>query len=281
MANTDKIVINHDVRVVDGRTLYMPGWAAGWEGWGKLALPDLSVADTAQQYPLGIKYVDGDRAFRYAKFMGTMNPDLGAKDTQPQAVAYAAVAAASAQYATTLSVTVGATDGIAGDGVIAVNALAGGYCVVFDASSKAFTRQVASNIVVASGGGTMTFVITDPAPVALIATTDHLECMASPYSYLTASTSNAYGAFMGMPQLVYTSGQYGWVQTWGPTWIAPQTAVGSGSNNRTCIFRHDGSIDELDYSDAANSKGQIAGYVMSHAQAGTQGAPFVFLTITP
>jgi len=276
----DKI-INHDVRVVNGRTIYMPSYFDAQDGlWGNLKLPDLSVANTVQQYPLGTRYVDGDRAYRYAKFMGTVNPDLACKDTQPQTVAYATIAAAAAQYATTIVLDVAATDGIAGNGVIAVDSLAGGYCVVFDASSKAFTRQIKSNTVTA-GAAEMTITVTDPIPVALIADTDHIECMANPYSYLTASTSNSYGAFMGLPQLVYTSGQFGWIQTWGACWIAPQAAVGSGSNIRTCIFRHDGSIDDLDYSDANNSKGQIAGYVMSHAQAGTQGAPFVFLMIAP
>lgn len=270
----------HSVSVQNGRSIYLPSYTDDQEGYYNLKIPDLSVADTVQQYPLGTKYVDGDRSFRYAKFMGTMNPDLGCKDTQPQTVAYANVAAAAAQYATTIVLDVGASDGIAGDAVIAVDSLAGGYMVVFDASTKAFTRQITSNTVTAAASE-MTIVVSDPIPVALIADTDHIECMASPYSYLTASTSNAYGMFMGMPQLVYTSGQFGWVQTWGPTWIAPQAAVGSGSNNRICIFRHDGSVDELDYSDAYNSKGQIAGYVMSHAQGAGQGAPFIWLTITP
>uniref|UniRef100_A0A6M3ILW9 Uncharacterized protein n=1 Tax=viral metagenome TaxID=1070528 RepID=A0A6M3ILW9_9ZZZZ len=266
------------ISVQNGRYIVLPPYADTQDQLN-LAIPDLSVADTLQKYPLGTKFVDGDRVFKYGKFMGTMNPDLACKDTQPQTVAYATIAAAALQYATTMVVDVAATDGIAGNAVIAVDSLAGGYCVVFDASSKAFTRYITSNTVTAAAAE-MTIVVSDPIPVALIADTDHIECMANPYGYLTASTSNAYGAFMGMPQLVYTSGQWGWIQTWGPTWIAPQAAVGSGSNVRTCIFRHDGSIDELDYADAYNSKGQIAGYVMSHAQAGTQGAPFVFLQIS-
>lgn len=271
-------VIAQTIQIKNSRYIVLPGWASGQE-FPNLQLPDISVADTVQKYPFGTKYVDGDRIFKYAKFMGTMNPDLGAKDTQPQTVAYTTIAAATLQYATTIVLDVAAGDGIAGNGVVAVNSLAGGYCVIFDASSKAITRQIVSNTAVASGGGEMTIVVSDPVPVALIADTDHIECMANPYSYLTASTSNAFGAFMGLPQLVYTSGQFGWVQNWGPTWVAPQAAVGGGSNNRLCIFRHDGSIDELDYSDAYNSKGQIAGYVMSHAQAGGQGAPFIWLTI--
>ena len=269
----------HKLVAKNGRYIVLPPYAANQEGYQNLQLPDLSVADAVQKYPFGTKYVDGDRVFRYGKFMGTMNPDLGAKDTQPQAVAYTTIAAATLQYATTIVLDVAATEGIAGDGVIAVNALAGGYCVIFDASSKAILRQIVSNTAVATGE--MTIVVSDPIPVALITDTDHIECMASPYSYLTASNDNADGGVMGLPQLVYTSGQYGWIQTWGPCWIAPHAAVGSGMNNRTCIFRNDGAIDELDYSDDANNKGQIAGFVMSHAQAGGQGAPFVWLQITP
>ena len=272
-------IINHDVRVVNGRTIYMPAYSDAQEGWGNLELPDLSVADATQKYPLGTRYVDGDRAFRYGYFAGTVNPDFGVKDTQPQSVAYATIAAAATQYATTIVLDVAGTDGRDGAGVIAVDYLAGGYCVIFDASTKAFTRQIQSNTVTAAADE-MTIVVTDPIPVALIANTDHIECMASPYSYVTASTSNAH-AVVGIPQLVYTSGQWGWLQTWGPTWIAPQTEVGSGSNNKIGIFRHDGSIDELDSSDANNSKGQIAGFVMTHAQGGGQGAPFFWLMIAP
>ena len=277
---SEKYVV-HKLISKNGRHIVLPPYVDDQVGYENLQLPDLSVADAAQNYPLGTKYVDGDRVFRYARFMGTMNPDLGAKDTQPQAVAYATIAAAALQYATQVVIDVAATDGIAGDGAIAADELAGGYLLVFDADSKAFIRQIWSNTVIAAGGGEVTVDLIDPIPVALIADTDHCEVMASPYRYLTAYTGNDKGAVMGMPQLVYTSGQFGWIQTWGPTWIAPHAAVGSGSNNRTCIFRHDGTIDELDYSDDANNKGQIAGFVMTHAQAGTQGAPFVWLQIAP
>ncbi|KKM22824.1 hypothetical protein LCGC14_1621380 [marine sediment metagenome] len=272
------MVVEQEIRIHDGRYVVLPPFVDAQEGLANTQTPDLSVADTSQQYPLGTTYVDGDRVFKYCAFKGTINPDLGAKDSQPQSVAFTTIAAAALQYATTVVIDVAGTDGIAGDGVIAVDYLAGGYLVVFDASSKMFTRMIKSNTVT-SGAGEMTLELTDPIPVALVTDTDHAECMASPYSYLTTSTSEKY-AVVGMAQLVYTSGEFGWVQVAGPTWIAPQAAVGSGSNNRICIFRHDGSIDELDYSDAANSKGQIAGYVMQNAQAGGQGAAFIQLQIT-
>lgn len=265
--------------VQDGRYIRLPGWVAGQDGYGNLNHPDLSKADTQKQYPLGTIYVDGDRVFKYVASFGTLNPDLGAKDVQPQSVAYATIAANAVQYATTIVIDVAASDGRSGDGAIALNYLAGGYLVVFDASASAFNRQIVSNTLVAGGGGEMTVVLSDPIPKALIENTDHAECMASPYSYVSLSTSEKY-AVVGMPVLVYTTGQFGWLQTWGPCWIAPQAAVGSGSNNRICIFRHDGSIDELDYNDSYNNKGQIAGYVMQNAQNGGQGAAYIYLQIS-
>ncbi len=259
---------------VNARRIILPSWFDGEPntGWGNTGLPNLSVADDSQKYPIGTIYVDGKKEYDYGIVKGTLNPDLGAHNTQPQHVAYATIAAAAAQYATEIVIDVAASDGRAGDGVIAKNELAGGECVVFDASSKAFNRGIIANTAVATGE--MTVTLADPIPVALITDTDHAECMASPYRYITASINDMH-VVVGMPQLVYTSGQFGWFQVRGPCWIAPQSAVGSGSNNILCIFRHDGSIDELDYSANTNNKGQIAGYVMAHAQAGGQGAAFI------
>ncbi len=272
-----EVKVNHDLRVVNGRTIYLPSYADNQEGYGNIGLPDLSVADSAQQYPLGTKYVDGERVFKYAKFAGTVNPDLGAHNTQHQPIGFSAVAAVTLQYATTVTFTMSGSDGHAANGTLAADELAGGYCVIFDATSKAINRQIKSNSA-QTGGGTTTLEFTDPIPVALT-TSDSLECIANPYRNVTASTSNNYGV-VGLPELVYTSGQFGWLQTWGPRWVAPQAAVGSGSNNDICIFRHDGSIDELDYTADTNNKGQIAGYVMCWPAAGTQGAPFIFLKIS-
>jgi hypothetical protein len=267
--------INHDVRVVDGRTIYMPPWVENQSGWANLALPDLSVADTVQKYPIGTRYVEGDDEYRYCAFKATMTPGMGAKNGNRQAVAYATIAAAAAQYATSLVVDVAATDGNAGDGVIAVNELAGGRIIIFDATGPTFIRIIKSNTVVASGGGEMTVEVTQPIPVALIADTDHAELMANIYSYVNTTNERP---VIGVPVLAYTTGQYGWVLTSGITWVAPQAAVGVGSNNLLCIFRHDGSIDELDYSDDYNNKGVIAGYVVCRSDA-TQPAPFIKLQL--
>ncbi len=67
------IIINHDVRVVDGATIYMPAWFQGEVGWGNLQRPNIYLADgdATAKYPVGTKFVEGDRAFRYIKYVGT------------------------------------------------------------------------------------------------------------------------------------------------------------------------------------------------------------------
>ena len=270
--------VNHDLRNVDGQTLYLPQWKENQEGWGNLKLPDISLAGTLQRYPIGTRYRSGGRTYIYAKAGGTLNPDLGAKNALTQHVAYTTIAATALQYATTVVIDVGGSDGAAGDGVIAVNELAGGYLVVFDADAKAYTRQIVSNTAVATGE--MTLVIDQPIPLALITDTDHAECMASPYLNLQANTDTI-SSVLGIPTLIATSGQYFWLQTWGPVWIAPQGAVSTGNNDRQVVFRHDGSIDQHDYSDAVVQFAQHAGFVLANASGGGQGAAFIMLQITP
>ncbi len=69
-----KLTVNHDLRRQDGKTLFMPSWYHGQDGWGNLQLPNVYKADGATgKYPAGTKYVDGERVFWYAKFIGQIS----------------------------------------------------------------------------------------------------------------------------------------------------------------------------------------------------------------
>ena len=57
----------HKIINKDGRSLVMPAWKGGQEGYGNLALPDIRDVDTMQKYPIGTKLLDGERVFYYAK----------------------------------------------------------------------------------------------------------------------------------------------------------------------------------------------------------------------
>jgi hypothetical protein len=241
---------------------------------------DIYEVSAIQNYELGTRLQLDDRVFRYAKAGGTLNPDLGAKTALHQLVAIAALAAASVSGTKSVSLTVAATDGINSDGAIAANELQGGYIVIYTHAGYTIVRKIVSNTAVAAGGGTMVVTIDKPLPCALTATTMHGECIASPY--LNVQTGNfPTRSVVGVPTMPATEGQYLWIQTWGPCWIAPQAEVSVGNNNRLVVFRHDGSIDEFDTTDANVAKAQIAGFVITNAADGSQGAPFIFLQIAP
>ena len=235
---------------------------------------------TTKNYSLGARFVTGDgRVFKYAKAGATLNTDMGCMSHDTQHVAYATIAHAAAIGDTTIVLDVAGSDGDNGDGAIAADELEGGYLIIFPHSDNSINRMILSNTVVAAEGGEMTLTLDAPLPVALTVDTDHGECMASPYLDVRSTTGGT-TSVVGIPCVAATVGQYLWIQTWGPVWIAPQAAVSVGTNNRQVVFRHDGSIDEHDYSDANVAKGQHAGFVIQNAAGGGQGAAFIMLQIS-
>ena len=236
--------------------------------------------DSVQKYPLGTLLRLSGRTFAYAKASGTQNPDVGSHIAAGQQVSFTTIAASADAGVLTLTLDVAATDGSAGDGVIAADALVGGYILVFPHSSNTFIRQIVGNTAVASGGGEMTVTLDSPTPAAVVVDVTHCECMASPYLNVV-SGNYPKAAIVGVPTYPATTGKFFWLQTWGPCWVSPQAEVGEADHDLNVVFRHDGSIDEYDYSDTYVTKQQHAGFVLTHAPAGTQGAPFIMLQITP
>ncbi len=282
----------YPVWVSNGKSLHLPPYVDGQAGWENLELPDLSVVDTVQKYPIGARYVNGDQVYRYGKAGGTLRTDEAAGFAYRQAVVYCSVQAETLQYATSVKVTVAVTDGHAGDGAIAADELAGGYILIFDATTSGGAPQVlqiVSNTAV-TGGGTMTVVVDGKIKVALT-TSDHAELVASPYSYVKNGVYNENYQDMkvGVPTVIATVGQFLWLQTWGPCFLSPQDGdVGANqggsaaSNNHEVIFRHDGTIDQIVYNDVTiSAKAQRAGVVMARGVDGAQGAPFFWLMIAP
>jgi len=239
-----------------------------------------TAPSTTQRHEIGARMMTKDgRVFRYAKAGATLNADLGCSPYEEQEVAYTTIAAAAALGATTIILDVQSGDGIADDGVIAVDSLVNGYVVVFPHNEDAFTRLITGNTVTAAAGE-MTLTLLNGIPVALDAgDVDHGECMASPYADVRSSTSNT-KSVVGIPSWAATVGQFLWIQTWGPVWVAPQGTVSVGNNHRQVVFRHDGSIDDHDYNDAVVTQAQHAGFVLKQGNGGGQGAAFIMLQIS-
>lgn len=280
--------VDQNLRSVNGRTLIIPSWKGGQEGWTNLDFPDIRDVDTLQKWPVGTKLIDGERVYYYCRSAVIVdNVDTGIVNYYPQSVAYTTVAVAASAGDTSLTLDVAATDGRAKDGVIAVNSLAGGYLVIFGHDDDATCHRIVSNTAVATGE--MTVVLQDEINAALVVDADHCECMESFFN--NTADAHTYGTgttpFVGIAQAKTTvAGQYHWVQTWGPCWIPPQANICNEAHDLDCIWRYDGSIQEMPANDGTLANGfhmQRAGFVMAGATDGTatQGAPFVMLQICP
>ena len=244
---------------------------------------DLYETSATQKHRLGTRVQRGDCVYRYAKAGATIDPDMAVWRYGYQQITFAAAPVAAPVGATSLSMTVGASDGPAGDGVLAAHYLEGGSIVVYSNSVVTFTMQIRDNTAVATGGGTTVLTLDGMIPVAVAVADSFIE--ATPSSFVDVRTGNSGGNFPFLGKACVaadTTTPYFWIQTWGTTWLAPQAEVGATAGNNDCVFRHDGSIGQNLYSDANNNpKCQHAGYVLTRASAGTQGAPFIFLEVRP
>lgn len=246
---------------------------------GKLHTSEFYAAHDTQKHEIGLRYQMDDRSFRYAYAGGTLNCDLGCSPYNQQIIAYTTIAEDAIIGATKIVIDIQGTDGNDGNGAIAEDALFGGSIIIFPHSENSINRRIIGNTVT-TGAGEMTVELDAGIPVALDTDNDHAECMASHYADVRTDGS-AYKSVVGVPMVAATSGQWLWIQTWGPIWIAPQGAVSTGYNDRQVVFRHDGSLDQHDYNDAHTKFAQHAGFVLANARGDGQGAAFIMLQIAP
>ncbi|GAH84707.1 unnamed protein product, partial [marine sediment metagenome] len=236
-------------------------------------------------YNIGSRMVVDDRVFHYAQAGNTLNCGLGAFNAITQHVAFAVVAEVANEGDYTVTITMGANDGVGASGNMAEDELVNGYCVIWPADmSECMNRRIVGNTVVEGGaGGPLTLRLDRPLSGGLVAATDHVEVMASPYlNVQTAPPAFGFHSVMGMPPIAAIITQYLWLQTWGPVWITPgglmQASI--GFLNRRVYFREDGSIDENPVG-TAYADSQLAGYVLCNARLEGQGAPFIQLMLAP
>ena len=221
----------------------------------------------------------GNKSFVLAKAGAAItSTGLGAKNGLFQGVAYNSVAVAADAGATSVTLTTAATDGAAGTGLMVADEFKGGSIVLFSAGvDTPQVRGITGNTArVATGNVSVTFTLDSPLTIALT-TSDHGEAMQSAWSHVLQDVEIGHPV-VGVPTVTATSGQYLWLQTWGPCFVSPQAAVGIAGATGV-YWRHDGSLD-VENADAYVSD-QYAGFVLAESSTHTQGAPFFMLQVTP
>ncbi len=271
-------VINHDLRSVNGGTIYLvpdPDFTS-------LALPDVHTPDTVQKYDIATKYEFNGKVFHYARAVGTVTTNYAAKVYNHQDVGYRVAVATSAVGATDISVTTTANDNLAG--VAAKDELKGGVCVIFEKTLGVGYEQtfgILGNDALASYG-TLKIYLDSPLTQAFTVAVAYAEANASPWAKVATTggtvLADNISSNVGIPACRATTGQWLWIQTWGLCWTSPDAALGAGTNNRDARFNGDGSISDGDDTNTTVIA-QRAGWVLSNAYGGGQGAPFVYLMV--
>jgi len=251
--------INHDLRSVNSGTIYQ----VPRPNFNNLAIPDLSVPDTVQQYDLGTRFVFNGKTYHYAKTDTIDQPDRAAKNMLAEVITKAVLP--SDTYlagATEISITAGVADGIAGGGVVAEDELKGGQVVVFPVASPSSVNVFLRGIIGNTGclsTGPITVQLDAPVPVDLTINVCCVAAMASQYAAVKSYDSLEYNSVVGVATVAAIAGKWLWLQTWGPCWLALQAEPGVAAMSRQLIFRHDGSVDEHD---SALERAQHAGFLL-------------------
>lgn len=245
---------------------------------------DIHQVSTQQRYPIGFRYpVDNPlelRRWHYGRAGGLLNTDVAAWNALRQHVAQRVIAADVPAGSRLVPITIGA-DGIASDGNIGEDELAGGYAVIWPHADNTLNRRILHNTATTAAGQTMVLTLDKPTPIPLtVVGVVNVECMASPY--LNVQTGlDQYASKVGVPTMPAVAGEYLWLQTWGPVWIAPAGGVSVGVENRRVVFGGNGGVFDEDPTIAVRETQQYAGFVLANAPGDGQGAPFIFLQIAP
>ena len=199
-------IINHDLRCVDGGTIYMPKWFAGQEGWGNLDLPSLYSESSTGLYPLGTLYTVDDRAFRYAHGSASYTPGRGRCLISVATVDEKGAGFASGHTADATTLTWTA------QGTITKNEFAGGYVML----QGGWVRRIESNT---AGASTSTITLAEGETVPETISSARSGLIVE-NKYKTLSERELVGAnpgkVVGVMTFDGTADYYFWVQVKGP-----------------------------------------------------------------
>ena len=238
------------------------------------------------KWGVGDRVVTPDgRVFRYAK-VGTAGVLSGFGATARTASNISVLAPAQPDGCGAIGdrkvkITIAAGDGIAVDGVVALDELKGGYIVLNNQGSSPMCRCILGNTAVASGGGTTIVTLDGPLTAAVVSGTGYTEILLNPFSFVEifggTATNEKQSAF-GVPAVTGTVGQYLWLQTWGPLFVTPGggTTPGDSNNDRSVYFVGDGSINGGAHITDENGY-QLAGFILD---SGATTPPFIMLQIS-
>ena len=207
------------------------------------------------------------RQFRHAKSLGSnaIKPQLGCNFTEAGHQAYTSIAVAKAVGVSAVTIPAGTHDAVTKD------ELAGGHLIHFENTVDGdITYGITGND---AADADVAYVAYLDQPLALAMTTsDAVEVYSNPW--LTMDQGNTVILPRAGASVTYVSAaeNYFWIQTKGVKHVSPQLLVGGDNGGMMAMWRHDGSIDNVEDALAVTVNGSItcqpAGVVISGSAAG-------------
>lgn len=263
---------------------------------GGISGADTSIyaSGTTQLHPLGTRRQIGERVFRYAKFVNTVGASqLCAVDAsvghEPAAAGMltntagtatdASASGESTLYLTTSNFDSDDVENAFADGYIRVGLAASTHNYIYDIESNTAGSSVTTNMIQFNLYG-----VTQSA----IDSEDEISVHANIYANSVVYTDGTDDVVLGVSQAAQVSGDYGWLQTWGPAvcfteadlTIAPgYIATGAASNAGGVQPLGDSSIQSEEDVALLLVAHPIVGYFMEIVGDNSYG--MVYLQIAP
>jgi len=231
-----------------------------------------AIGTTKLFYP-GTRYRRGDSAYRYGYATAAVKSGYGAFNGGTYSGVTGGNVTERAIGDDTVDILLDATTGGA-TWFGTANQMVGGFYSQPDATCSQFRMIIGHDR--GDNADTIWLNLDGPITRTMVATS-FTEICQNPYSQLKIA-GGGWASVMGVPVTNIAASSYGWLQTWGPTWLTPGLPVADTINWREVVFVGDGSIRS--YEDATGETGyQRAGFVIDCTSG--DNPPFVFLQINP
>jgi len=260
--------MQQSIEMCDGQYLVLPKWKGGEANVNRgLTVPDVYVLDSTQKYPIGTKFVDGDRVFHYGYCYS--NDSIGTRSMGGMMN----VAVAKAVTHDAVIEPVGETEIKIEDTTSTVNQWAGGYYMPRVHPYSCY--RVLSNTV--SDGEHSILTLERGLLVATTASLASSYLNQNQYSKLSCQLPNAGkddASVMGVNLANAIAGRWMWIQTWGPCYISGgDELLGVAGGDRDAKFHQDGTC----MCPATVDQTQRAGYAINETDGTSTW--FVFLQL--
>lgn len=233
------------------------------------------LAETTQRFIPGARYIRWDGSvFKYGKLRATSRPSRGIFNGSGKVDIsgdYGTVTAGKSS----VTFTLGANEGY-GDGGVDKDELVGGFLIVGHGESREQCRLIVGNNAAVHTTGSLTIVVDGPFTNTLDDSTPWTEVMLNPYNYLDIDLGDT-AACVGVPCIIAITGNYIWIQSWGPCYMDAHYQIGNGAKERSVYVQSNGSV--LDGSQTTITDGQqMIGHLLDQSVGGV--VPFVMLQIS-